>query len=72
MSSPARSTIEDAILPSYVTDSTRDQEHQNFCQALTSFLGLVPGKVSPNFIDKQQDRSTEDEGDAEAIPVMER
>ena len=40
-SSPVPSTIEDAVLPSYIADSTQDTGHQEFCRALTAFMGPV-------------------------------
>ena len=71
MSSPAPSTIENAVLPSYIEDSAQDAGHQEFCRALTAFVGPVPGRVSPDFLDEQRDGGTADEKDAEDVQDVE-
>ena len=71
MSSPTPSTIENAVLPSYVANSTEDAGHQEFCRALTAFVGPIPGRVSPDFLEEQRDRSTADEEDAEVVQDVE-
>src|SRR6202046_1418819 len=71
MSSPTPSTIDNAVLPSYIADSTQDAGHQEFCRALTAFVGPVPERVSPDFIDEQRDGSTADEEDAKDVSNVE-
>ena len=67
MSSPTPSTIENAVLSSYTTNSTQEADHKEFCRALTTFVGPIPGRVSPDFLDEQRDGSTEDEENAEVV-----
>ena len=71
MSSPAQSTVNNVILASDIADTYNDAGHQEFCRALTAFVGLVPGRVSPDFIDEQRDGSPADEEDAEDVPNVE-
>ena len=71
MSSPAPSTIENVILASDIADTYEDASHQEFCRALTAFVGPVPGRVSPDFLEEQRDGSTEDEEDAEDVQDVE-
>ena len=51
--------------------TTQDADHQEFCRALTAFVGPVPGRVSPYFLEEQRDGSTADEEDAEAVQDVE-
>ena len=39
MSSTIDHTLNDVVLPTYTADVPHDSRHQEFCQALTSFLG---------------------------------
>ena len=71
MSSITDHTLDDVTLPTYTAKVPQDSGHQAFCQALTSFLGPVPGRVSPDFLEEQRDRAPEDEEDAEVIPLVE-
>ena len=71
MSSTTDYTLNDVVLPSYTTNVPKTSGHQEFCRALTSFLGPVPGHVSPEFLEEQRDRSTEDEEDADVVLLVE-
>ena len=53
MSSSTSPIIKNVILTSDVADTYDNASHQEFCRALTSFMGPVPGRVSPDFIDEQ-------------------
>ena len=71
MSSTTNFTLHDVVLPTYTANVPQDSRHQEFCQALTAFVGPVPGRVSPDFLEEQRDGATEDEEDAEVVPLME-
>ena len=71
MSSTTDYMLNDVILPSYTTDIPETSGHHKFCQALTTFLGPVPGHVSPDFLKEQRDGATEDEKDAEVVLLVE-
>ena len=71
MSSTTNDTLNDVVLPTYTTDVPQNSGHQEFCQALTAFLGPVPGRVSPEFLEEQRDGSTEDEEDADVVLLVE-
>ena len=53
MSSITDHTLNDVVLPSYTTDVPEASGHQEFCQALTTFMGSVPGRISPDFLEEQ-------------------
>ena len=71
MSSTTDYTLNDVVLPTYTADVPQNSGHHEFCQALTTFLGPVPGCISPNFLEEQRDGAPEDEEDAEVIPLVE-
>src|ERR1700727_2117218 len=71
MSSSTSPIAENVILASDVADTYNDAGHQEFCRALTAFVGPVPGRVSRDFLEEQRDGSTEDEKDAEDVSDME-
>src|SRR3984957_696685 len=71
MSSSPSHTTENVILASNLADTYNDAGHQEFCRALTAFVGPVPGRVSPDFVDEQRDGSTADEKDAKDVSDME-
>ena len=71
MSSIPELTLNNVVFPSHTTNDSEAMRHQEFCQALTAFMGPVPGRVSPDFLDEQRDRTTEHEEDAEVVPLVE-